>query len=73
VAEPYYFSGAGANRSTTFAWTVAGAPVNPGSDQSRLTLRNPGQAGQAEIQVTIKHIEKTLQKAVKALTIVYDK
>ncbi len=73
VAEPYYFSGAGTNRSTTYSWTVAGVPVSPGYDQSRLTLRNPGQDGQADVQVAVKHIEKTLQKAVKVLTIVYDK
>jgi hypothetical protein len=73
VAEPYYFSGAGSARSLTYAWTIAGAPVNPGSDQSRITLRNPGQAGQAEIKLSIRHIEKTLQNALRAITIVYDK
>ncbi len=73
VAEPYFFSGAGAARSLNFTWSVAGVPVNPGVDTSRITLRNPGQTGQADIRVAVKHVEKTLQNAVRSIPILYEK
>jgi hypothetical protein len=72
-AAPYSFSGAkNISSNLGFSWTVAGKPVSPGSNQAILTLERPDNSGSAEVGVTIKHIEKTLQSLRTRLQIVYD-
>ncbi len=73
VAEPYFFSaGQNSTSNTTYAWGVDGNSVNPGSDKTRITLRNPGKSGKATISVAVKHIEKTLQNLTRSIPIVYE-
>lgn len=74
VAEPYYFSGSkNLLANVGFTWSVDGKIVSPGIDPTRITLRSPGKSGTADISLSVRHVENTLQTIRTAIRIAYEK